>query len=110
MLNIHPSLLPSFAGLTTHAAAIRSGVRIHGATVHFVSADLDAGPIVAQAAVPVLDGDTEEALAARVLAQEHTIYPAAARWFLQDRLRLVDGRVEVEVRQSGEPFLRVPAP
>lgn len=89
MLNIHPSLLPSFVGLATHRQALAAGVKIHGATVHFVTADLDHGPIVAQAAVPVLSGDTEELLAARVLEQEHVIYPRAVRQFVEGRLTLV---------------------
>lgn len=76
MLNIHPSLLPSFPGLHTHARALAAGVRLHGCTVHLVTEQMDDGPILAQAAVPVLAGDTEEALAARVLAQEHRLYPA----------------------------------
>jgi phosphoribosylglycinamide formyltransferase-1 len=91
MLNIHPSLLPAFPGLKTHAQALASGVRIHGCTVHFVTPSLDAGPIVIQAAVPVLTGDSETTLAARVLEQEHVIYPRAARWFLEGRLHLQDG-------------------
>ena len=77
MLNIHPSLLPSFPGLHTHARALAAGVRLHGCTVHLVTHEMDAGPILAQAAVPVLPGDTEDTLAARVLRQEHAIYPAA---------------------------------
>jgi phosphoribosylglycinamide formyltransferase 1 len=77
MLNIHPSLLPAFPGLDTHARALAAGVRLHGCTVHLVTEVMDEGPILAQAAVPVLPGDTEDALAARVLAQEHRIYPAA---------------------------------
>lgn len=96
MLNIHPSLLPSFIGLATHRQALSTGVKVHGATVHFVTADLDHGPIVAQAAVPVLPDDTEETLAARVLEQEHLIYPRAIRWFVEDRLHLADGRVRVD--------------
>ncbi|MBL8491053.1 MAG: phosphoribosylglycinamide formyltransferase [Rhodocyclaceae bacterium] len=88
MLNIHPSLLPAFPGLDTHARALGAGVRIHGCTVHFVTPTLDAGPIVVQAAVPVLDGDDADTLAARVLAREHVIYPLAARWFLEGRLGL----------------------
>ena len=80
MVNIHPSLLPAFAGLDTHARALAAGVRLHGCTVHLVSAGVDEGPILAQAAVPVLAGDTEASLAARVLAQEHRIYPAALAW------------------------------
>ena len=79
MLNIHPSLLPAFPGLHTHARALAAGVRLHGCTVHLVAEAVDDGPILAQAAVPVLPGDTEEALAARVLAQEHRIYPLALR-------------------------------
>lgn len=95
MLNIHPSLLPSFPGLATHQQALAAGVRIHGASVHFVTADLDHGPIVAQAAVPVLPDDTEQSLAARVLSEEHVIYPRAVRWFIEDRLRIIDGRVRI---------------
>lgn len=86
MLNIHPSLLPLFPGLHTHRRALEAGCKLHGATVHFVTATLDAGPIVAQAAVPVLPGDTEDTLAARVLAQEHKLYPLALRWLLEDKL------------------------
>jgi phosphoribosylglycinamide formyltransferase-1 len=88
MINIHPSLLPSFAGLHTHRRALEAGVRIHGCTVHFASPVVDGGPIIAQAAVPVLPGDTEERLAARVLVEEHRIYPQAVRWFLEGRLRV----------------------
>jgi phosphoribosylglycinamide formyltransferase 1 len=88
MLNIHPSLLPAFPGLHTHREALRAGVRLHGCTVHFVTPTLDSGPIAIQAAVPVLEGDTEESLAARVLVQEHRIYPQAVRWFLEGRLTL----------------------
>ena len=95
MLNIHPSLLPSFPGMRTHARALEAGVRLHGATVHFVTADLDHGPIVEQAAVPVLPDDTEQSLAERVLAVEHVIYPRALRWFVEDRLTIVDARVRV---------------
>jgi phosphoribosylglycinamide formyltransferase-1 len=93
LLNIHPSLLPAFPGLHTHARALAAGVKVHGATVHFVTPELDHGPIVIQAAVPVRPGDDEDALAARVLAQEHRIYPQAVRWFLDDRLTLEAGRV-----------------
>ncbi|MGV3653759.1 MAG: phosphoribosylglycinamide formyltransferase [Noviherbaspirillum sp.] len=95
MLNIHPSLLPSFPGLATHRQALAAGVRVHGATVHFVTADLDHGPIVAQAAVPVEAGDTESSLAERVLAQEHIIYPEAVRCFVEDRLAIDNGLVRV---------------
>lgn len=93
LINIHPSLLPSFPGLHTHQQAIDAGVKFHGATVHFVTADLDHGPIIAQAVVPVLDDDTEDTLASRVLQQEHTLYPQAVRDLLEGRLVLRDGRV-----------------
>lgn len=96
MLNIHPSLLPSFPGLATHREALAAGVKVHGATVHFVIADLDGGPIVAQATVPVLADDTEHSLADRVLAQEHIIYPRAVRWFVEGKLSIRDGRVCVD--------------
>ena len=86
LINIHPSLLPAYTGLNTHARALTEGVKIHGCTVHFVTPSLDKGPIIAQAAVPVLPGDTEETLRARVLEQEHKIYPQAIRWFAEDRL------------------------
>jgi phosphoribosylglycinamide formyltransferase-1 len=95
MLNIHPSLLPSFPGLGTHRQALDAGVRVHGATVHFATAALDHGPIVSQAAVPVLGEDTEPSLAARVLIQEHVIYPQAVRWFVEGRLSVEDGRVHI---------------
>ncbi|MCG6873887.1 MAG: phosphoribosylglycinamide formyltransferase [Betaproteobacteria bacterium] len=95
MMNIHPSLLPAFPGLHTHAAALAAGVKIHGATVHFVTQELDHGPIIIQAAVPVLPGDDADRLAARVLEQEHVIYPMAIRWFLDGRLSLSGGRVDV---------------
>jgi len=96
LLNIHPSLLPSFPGLHTHRKAIEAGVRVHGATVHFVTPTLDCGPVVIQAAVPVLPGDDEAALARRVLEQEHRIYPQAVRWFVDGRLTLTGGRVLVQ--------------
>lgn len=95
MLNIHPSLLPSFTGLDTHRRALESGVRVHGATVHYVTAELDHGPIVLQAAVPVLPDDTEETLSGRVLAQEHIIYPRAVQWFVEGRLHVESGRVMI---------------
>jgi len=95
LLNIHPSLLPAFPGLATHAQALKAGVKVHGATVHFVTEQLDHGPIVAQAAVAVESSDTEDSLAQRVLAQEHMIYPCAVRAFVEERLRIVDGRVLV---------------
>ena len=93
LINIHPSLLPSFTGLDTHQRAIDAGVKFHGATVHFVTAELDHGPIIAQAVVPVLEQDDEGTLAARVLEQEHIIYPRAVRDLLEGRLVLKGGRV-----------------
>jgi phosphoribosylglycinamide formyltransferase-1 len=96
MLNIHPSLLPSFPGLDTHARALAAGVKLHGCSVHFVTRELDAGPIVIQAAVPVRAADSAGDLAARVLAQEHVIYPRAARWFLEGRLVIQNGVVRVK--------------
>jgi phosphoribosylglycinamide formyltransferase-1 len=96
MLNIHPSLLPQFPGLATHKQALAAGVKAHGATVHFVTPDLDHGPVVAQAIVPVHDDDTEITLAARVLEQEHLIYPRAARSFIEGRLRLENGIVMID--------------
>lgn len=95
MMNIHPSLLPSFPGLATHEQALTAGVKVHGATVHFVTADLDHGPIVAQAVVPVQADDTETTLSSRVLAQEHIIYPRAVRWFVEGRLSINNGLVHV---------------
>lgn len=108
LLNIHPSLLPSFPGLTTHAKAIAAGVRVHGCTVHFVTPALDAGPIVIQAAVPVLDDDSEETLGARVLAQEHLVYAQAARWFLEGRLSIQGNRVLLVGARPEETALRSP--
>ncbi|MDP2811933.1 MAG: phosphoribosylglycinamide formyltransferase [Rhodocyclaceae bacterium] len=107
LLNIHPSLLPAFPGLHTHASALAAGVRIHGCTVHFVTPSLDSGPVVIQAAVPVCAGDTADVLAARVLAQEHVIYPRAVRWFLEGRLCLEEGRVRLtgEVAAHGDALL-----
>jgi len=96
MLNIHPSLLPHFPGLHTHEQALAAGHASHGATVHFVTADLDHGPVVDQASVPVLPDDTADVLAARVLEQEHVLYPRAIRWFIEDRLRIEDGKVHVD--------------
>ncbi|HKC43299.1 MAG TPA: phosphoribosylglycinamide formyltransferase [Burkholderiales bacterium] len=95
LLNIHPSLLPAFPGLDTHTRALAAGVKLHGCTVHFVTADLDHGPIVIQAAVPVKPGDDAERLAARVLAQEHRIYPQAVRWLLDGKLATEDGVVRL---------------
>ncbi len=92
MLNVHPSLLPAFPGLHTHRQALEAGVKTHGATVHFVTAELDHGPIVAQAEVEVRQGDTEDTLAARVLEQEHIIYPRAVRDFVEGRLSMDQAR------------------
>ena len=102
LLNVHPSLLPAFTGLHTHRRALEAGCKAAGATVHFVTADLDHGPIIAQAVVPVLPGDSEETLAAHVLAREHVLYPRAVRWFVDDLLR-VEGSAVRHVR--GEPQL-----
>lgn len=95
MLNIHPSLLPSFPGLATHRQALAAGVKVHGATVHFVTAELDHGPIVAQAVVPVLPVDTEQSLAERILVEEHKIYPQAVKWFVEGRLSIDNGVVRI---------------
>lgn len=108
LLNIHPSLLPAFPGLHTHQKALDMGVRIHGCTVHFVTPALDHGPVVVQAAVPVLDGDDEATLAARVLAQEHLVYPLAVRWFAEGRLRLDGGRVRVDAERPQPAVLISP--
>jgi phosphoribosylglycinamide formyltransferase-1 len=96
MLNVHPSLLPAFNGLHTHERALAAGVKVHGCTVHFVTPELDAGPIVVQAAVPVREADTAETLAARVLRQEHLAYPRAVNWFLEGRLVVERGLVRVK--------------
>lgn len=100
MLNIHPSLLPKFRGLHTHQRAIEEGETVHGASVHFVTEELDGGPIILQAQVPVLAGDTPETLAARVLTQEHIIYPSAIRWFAEGTLRL-EGE---QIYHAGQPL------
>jgi len=96
LVNIHPSLLPEFPGLDTHARALAAGAKRHGCTVHFVTAELDHGPIIAQASVPVLPGDTADTLAARVLVQEHRIYPRAVHWFLDGLLVIETGTVRVK--------------
>jgi phosphoribosylglycinamide formyltransferase 1 len=96
LVNIHPSLLPEFPGLNTHARALAAGAKRHGCTAHFVTAELDHGPIIAQASVPVLPDDTADTLAARVLAQEHRIYPRAVRWFLDGLLVIEAGKVRVK--------------
>ena len=95
IMNIHPSLLPAFPGLNTHQRAINEGVKLHGCTVHFVTSELDRGPIIIQAAVPVLPDDDEFTLGSRVLEQEHAIYAQAIRWFLDDKLALEGNTVKV---------------
>ena len=95
-MNIHPSLLPRFPGLHTHERALEAGDRVHGATVHFVSAGVDEGPIICQSEVPVLPADTPSELAARVLKTEHQIYPLAVEWFIQGRLQITGNRVRVD--------------
>jgi phosphoribosylglycinamide formyltransferase 1 len=100
MLNIHPSLLPAFPGLHTHRRALQAGCKVAGATVHFVTPELDHGPIVVQAVVPVLPQDDEDSLAQRVLAQEHVVYPRAVRWWVQGALRIEHGVVR---QLAGEP-------
>ena len=108
LMNIHPSLLPSFPGLHTHQRALEEGVRIHGCTVHFVTPTLDHGPVIIQAAVPVLDSDTEATLAARVLRQEHRVYQQAVRWFAEDRLRLDGGCVRLAATLAEDNVLIAP--
>jgi phosphoribosylglycinamide formyltransferase-1 len=100
LINIHPSLLPSFPGLNTHRAALTAGVKWHGVTVHFVTEDLDVGPIISQGIVPVLQNDTEEILASRVFVIEHLIYPQAIEWFIREQLVLEQGNVRVEPAQQ----------
>lgn len=107
LINIHPSLLPAYAGLHTHERALNDGVKIHGCTVHFVTPDLDHGPVIIQAAVPVLQGDTAETLATRVLHEEHRIYPQAVRWLCSDQARLDQcGHVSVDrLEQVGSTLI-----
>ncbi|MFM7416238.1 MAG: phosphoribosylglycinamide formyltransferase [Alphaproteobacteria bacterium] len=110
LINIHPSLLPAFPGLDTHARALAAGVRLHGCTVHLVTAGVDEGPILAQAAVPVLPEDTEASLAARVLAEEHKLYPAALSWLAAGRVRLEAGRAVITEVESARDSLLNPLP
>jgi phosphoribosylglycinamide formyltransferase-1 len=105
MLNIHPSLLPAFPGLHTHRRALQEGVKLHGCTVHFVTPQVDHGPIVAQAAVPVRVDDTEATLASRVLRLEHRIYPLAIRWFVEGRLVVDNGVVRVNGVEANQSVL-----
>ncbi len=108
LLNIHPSLLPAFPGVKTHAQALAAGVRLHGCSIHFVTPALDGGPIIAQAAVPVQADDDEATLGRRVLAEEHLLYPRVARWFLDGRLHLVDGRAQLAGETAVAGSLHVP--
>ena len=109
LINIHPSLLPAFPGLDTHGRALAEGVKIHGCTVHFVTPTVDHGPIIAQAAVPVLPLDTPDTLGERVLTQEHRIYPQAVRWFAEDRLEIsADGIVRLKEQTANEAILHSP--
>lgn len=107
MVNIHPSLLPKFPGLHTHRRALESGEQKHGSTVHFVTAELDGGPAIIQAEVPILANDTEESLALRVLEQEHQIYPLAVHWFASGRLHYQHGKAWLDgtaLTEGGHPF------
>ena len=110
LINVHPSLLPLYPGLHTHRRALEEGARVHGCTVHFVTPEVDVGPIIAQAAVPVHEADDENTLAARVLVQEHLLLPAAVRWFCEGRLVIAGRRVRVNgVPDAAEPAaLRAP--
>jgi phosphoribosylglycinamide formyltransferase-1 len=108
MINIHPALLPAFKGLDTHARALADGVKIHGATVHFVVPEMDSGPVIAQGALAVHDDDTAATLAARVLAIEHRIYPLALRLVAQGRVRISEGRCRIEGARNSDTVLVVP--
>ena len=105
LINIHPALLPEFPGLNTHARALQGGATRHGASVHFVTREVDGGPVIVQAAVPVFADDTPEVLAERVLQEEHRIYPLAIRWFIDGRLSVEDGRVLLDGEQRPEQGL-----
>jgi phosphoribosylglycinamide formyltransferase-1 len=110
VINIHPSLMPLFPGLHAQQQAIDAGARVTGCTVHFVTPEVDAGPIIAQAAVPVLAGDTAERLEARILRQEHRLYPLVVHWFGEGRVALGNGRVEVKGVPPGATLLFSPEP
>jgi phosphoribosylglycinamide formyltransferase 1 len=109
MLNIHPALLPAFKGLDTHKRALAAGAKVHGATVHFVVAEMDSGPIIAQGAVAVRDGENEQSLSARVLAVEHRIYPLALKLVAQGRVRIVGGRCLIDGVPVADPGTMVPS-
>lgn len=109
MINIHPALLPAFKGLNTHKRAIQAGAKVHGATVHFVVPEIDAGPILAQGAVTVLPDDTEAALAARVLKVEHRIYPLALKLVAEGRVRVESGRCLIDGQPIPDPAALVPS-
>jgi phosphoribosylglycinamide formyltransferase 1 len=101
LINIHPSLLPAFTGLDTHKRAIDSGAKMHGCTVHYVVHDMDAGPIIAQSAIPILDNDTPDSLAERVLTLEHAVYPVAIGLLVSGKLRITRNRVTAGIRNTG---------
>jgi phosphoribosylglycinamide formyltransferase-1 len=106
LVNIHPSLLPAYTGIHTHARALQDGVKIHGCTVHFVTAELDHGPIIIQAAIPVLSGDTVHTLSARLLEQEHRVYPQAIRWLCENQIELNAGKVSFRFqKQAGHALI-----
>ena len=110
IINIHPSLLPAFPGLRVQQQALDAGVRVSGCTVHLVTTELDAGPIIAQAAVPVLAGDTADTLAARILRQEHRLYPLVVRWLAEGRIEVRNGKVGVGRLPPGATLLFSPEP
>jgi phosphoribosylglycinamide formyltransferase-1 len=110
LINIHPSLLPAFKGMHVQRQALDAGVRVSGCTAHLVTPDLDSGPIIAQAAVPVLAGDTEETLSARILRQEHRLYPLVVRWFAEGRVNISGGKVTVEGIACDATLLFSPQP
>ena len=109
LINIHPSLLPAFKGLDTHQRALDEGVRITGCTVHYVRPDMDTGPVILQAAVPVLDGDDADILALRILRQEHLIYPMALRLIAEGRVRVVGARAVIDLAQDADTVLISPS-
>lgn len=108
MLNIHPSLLPLYKGIHTHQRVLEDGANEHGVSVHFVTPELDGGPVVMQARIPVLPSDTEETLAKRVQVQEHVIYPRVVKWFVEGRLRLEGGRAQLDGQYMNRPAIHIP--